>query len=470
MQAVPPPPRDPDPTALASDAVPSVRLPQGALGRLSSRFQGGHRVRLFSGGDELFPAMEQALAAARAEVWLATYIFCDDPAGRRMADTLIATAARGVQVSVVVDGFGSNGRIAVLRRWFAGSGVRLEVFRPFERWWAWLQPAQLRRMHQKLFAVDGAQAFVGGINVIDDRFDIQHGWSEAPRLDFAIGVEGPAAQDVQHLAQALWTRAMVARRGWREEAQLLARSAEPVQSALQLMRDLRARPQGEGRRVQRALGWLRDVVVGPRGAGRAEALRALADLPPVRAALVVRDNFTQRRAIERAYVEAIVGARERIDIACSYFYPGRLFRRALRRAAERGVRVRLLMQGRIDYRIAGLAARVLYDELLASGVAIHEYTPAFLHAKVAVVDGHWVTVGSSNIDPLSLLQNLEANVVVLDPEVAAELQARLDAAFGASAQVTSPRLRPGLRGWASRRLVAGMAHLYLRLAGIAGRY
>jgi cardiolipin synthase len=116
------------------------------------------------------------------------------------------------------------------------------------------------------------------------------------------------------------------------------------------------------------------------------------------------------------------------------------------------------------------ASRALYGNLLDAGIEIHEYHDGFMHAKVAVVDGHWVTVGSSNIDPLSLLQNLEANVVVLDPEVAAELQARLDAAFGASAQVTSPRLRPGLRGWASRRLVAGMAHLYLRLAGIAGRY
>ena len=470
MQAVPPPPDDADPAAPLSRAAATVRLPQGALGRRSSRFQGGHRVRLLSGGDELFPAMEQALAAARAEVWLATYIFCDDPAGRRMADALVATAARGVRVSVVVDGFGSNGRIAVLRRWFAGSGVRLEVFRPFERWWAWLQPGQLRRMHQKLCAVDGAQAFVGGSNVNDDRIDIQHGWSETPRLDFAIGVEGPVAQDVQHLAQALWTRAAVGRRGWREETLLLARSAAPVQSTLQLVRELRTRPPAEGGRVQRTLGWLRDVVIGPRGADRTQALRALAELPPVRAALVVRDNFTQRRAIERAYVEAIVGARERIDIACSYFYPGRLFRRALCRAAARGVRVRLMMQGRIDYRIAGLAARVLYDELLASGIAIHEYTPAFLHAKVAAIDGHWVTVGSSNIDPLSLLQNLEANVVVLDPEVAAELQVRLDAAFDASVQVTSPRLRPGLRGWVSRGLVAGMAHLYLRLAGIAGRY
>jgi len=99
---------------------------------------------------------------------------------------------------------------------------------------------------------------------------------------------------------------------------------------------------------------------------------------------------------------------------CPYFYPGRLFRRTLRGATRRGVQVRLLLQGKLDYRIAGLAAQVLYDELLAHGVRIYEYTPAFLHAKVALADDDWATVGSSNIDPLSLLLNLEANVVVRD--------------------------------------------------------
>jgi cardiolipin synthase len=190
----------------------------------------------------------------------------------------------------------------------------------------------------------------------------------------------------------------------------------------------------------------------------------------VRAALVVRDNFRQRRAIERSYVEAIVQARERIDIACPYFYPGRAFRRALARAAARGVRIRLLLQGKVDYRFAALAARVLYDELLARGVRVFEYTPAFLHAKVALVDREWATVGSSNIDPLSLLVNLEANAVVVDGPFVAELSQRLDAAFAASREITAPALRPGLRGWLSRGFVAWVATLYLRLAGITGRY
>jgi cardiolipin synthase len=162
---------------------------------------------------------------------------------------------------------------------------------------------------------------------------------------------------------------------------------------------------------------------------------------------VVRDNLRQRRAIERSYVQAIRGAQQRIDLAVPYFYPGRSFNRALRQAARRGVQVRLLLQGKVDYRIAGLAARVLYDELRADGVRIFEYTPAFLHAKVAVVDGLWATVGSSNIDPLSLLLNLEANVVVRDAGFARALSERFEAACAQSSEVSTPPARAGWRGW-----------------------
>lgn len=437
---------------------------------LLAPFEGGHRVALMRGGDELFPAMVRAIEEARTEVWLATYIFNDDPSGRRIVQALRAAAARGVQVRVVVDGFGSNGRIAALRRQLQGSAVGLEVFRSLERWWAWSHPNQLRRMHHKLCAVDGSQAFVGGINVVDDRFDIQHGWTAEPRLDFAILVSGSVAAEVQQLVHALWTRARMGR-GWREEVALLAQSPEPVQRAVQLVRDMRARapqmPRRAGEHRWRLPLWL--------GGQRSEGALPAAGFgllagDPVHVALVVRDNLSHRRAIERAYVEAIGQARERIDIACSYFYPGRAFRRALRRAAARGVRIRLLMQGKIDYRLAGLAARVLYDEMLSRGIRIYEYTPAFLHAKVAVVDGRWATVGSSNIDPLSLLLNLEANAVVLDERFAAEMSAQLDAAFAVSQEITAPPVRPGLRGWLMRGFVAWVANVYLRAAGITGRY
>lgn len=406
-----------------------------------SQFVGDNRVDLLQGGDELFPRMRQAIAAAQTEIWLATYIFNDDTAALAIADALAQAARRGVAVQVVVDGFGSFGSLAAVRGRLEGSGARLEVFRPLDRWYAWLQPGQLRRLHQKLCVCDAAVAFVGGINLIDDRHDLHHGWGDAPRLDFAVELRGPLAEAVHATARAMFARAHLWR-DWRDEVRALARSTAPVGEAMALVRQLR---------------------------GAAPAPSDAAALP-VRAAFLVRDNLRQRRAIERSYVEAIRHARSRVDLACPYFYPGRAFRRALRQAAKRGVTVRLLLQGKVDYRIAALAARALYDELRAHGVRIYEYMPAFLHAKVAVVDEEWATVGSSNIDPLSLLLNLEANVVVRDAGFAAALAARLEQALAASREVVGPPVRTGWRRWLHRGIVAWVANVYLRVAGITGRY
>ena len=407
-------------------------------------FSGGNEVRLLSGGDELFPAMRRAIAASVHEVWLATYIFHHDEAARAMADGLIAAASRGVRVRVVVDGFGSNNSLATLRSWFhESSGVALAVFRPLDRWTAYLQPGQLRRLHQKLLVVDDEHAFVGGINIIDDRIDLHHGRTAEPRLDFAVELRGPVVSPVAQTTRAMWTRAAFGQE-WREELVALARSAEPLTGARTLLQQLRILPRP------------------------AEHLPS--ELAPVRAAFVVRDNLRQRRAIERSYIGALQRARERIDIVCPYFYPGKVFRRTLRQAARRGVRVRLLLQGKLDYRFAGLAAQVLYDELLAHGVRIFEYTPAFLHAKVALADDGWATVGSSNIDPLSLLLNLEANVIVSDAAFTQRLADAFERAIAVSREVTAPPVRAGWLAALRRGLVAWTAQWVLRLAGLSGRY
>lgn len=405
---------------------------------------GGNEVLLLTGGDELFPAMCEAIAQARHEVWLATYIFHHDDAGRAVADALGAAARRGVRVRVVVDGFGSKASLPVLRSWFHGSGVALAVFRPLDRWTAYLQPGQLRRLHQKLLAVDDELAFVGGINIIDDRIDLNHGRTPEPRLDFAVALRGPVVGPVAQSTRAMWTRAAFGQE-WREELLALARSAEPVAGARALLQRLRILPS--------------EVPA-----------EAPAALPPVQAAFVVRDNLRQRRAIERSYVAALQSARTRIDIVCPYFYPGRLFRRTLRSAARRGVQVRLLLQGKLDYRIAGLAAQVLYDELLAQGVRIYEYTPAFLHAKVALADDDWATVGSSNIDPLSLLLNLEANIVVRDAAFTRTLAEAFDRAVSVSREVTAPPVAAGWLAALRRGFVAWAAHWVARVAGMGRRY
>ncbi len=286
-------------------------------------------------------------------------------------------------------------------------------------------------------------AFVGGINLLDDRYDLNHGVCEQPRLDFAVRVSGPVAEAVHHTARAVWSRASLGK-DWRDEVSALAHSAKPVARAKRVLDRLRVQePPPEP---------------------------AQEDLQPMRAAFVVRDNFRQRRSIERAYVEAMRKARHSIVIVNPYFFPGPTFLRALRGAAQRGVRVRLLMQGMWDYRFAALAARGLYDGLLRRGVEIHEYTAAFLHAKVAAIDDDWATVGSSNIDPMSLLVNLEANIVVRDRDFVASLRREIDAAIEGSVAVQRStghalRLLPLQRGF-----VAWCARVYLRLARTTGRF
>ena len=411
-------------------------------------FSGGNQVRLLQGGEELFPAMRAAIDAAQHEVWLATYIFHDDPSAMALVDALVAADRRGVRVRVVVDGFGSKASLPALRARMTGHdgvGVALAVFRPMHRWWSWLQPGQMRRLHQKLCAVDGQVGFVGGINIIDDRIDLRHGHSELPRLDYAVEVRGPVVEGVEQTARAVWTRAWLGR-DFRDEVIALARSGEPLSRLRRLIKQMRM-PRGAGLRI------------------------APGHLEPMEAAFVLRDNLRQRRTIERSYIAALQSARERIDLVSPYFYPGAAFRRALREAARRGVRVRLLFQGKVDYRIAGMAARVLYEELIASGVRIYEYMPAFLHAKVALVDDDWATVGSSNIDPMSLLLNLEANVIVRDAGFNAELDKRFDAALADSVEIDAARARqPGLIGHLRRALVAWAAYVYLRMAGATGKY
>ncbi len=408
-------------------------------------FLGNNDVKLLPGGDTLFPAMIAAIDAARHDVWLATYIFHDDPSARRVADALAAAARRGVRVRVVVDGFGSRTELPTLRRWWEGQPVALAVFRPIDRWYSWMQPGQFRRLHQKLCVVDGDIGFVGGINIIDDRIDLRHGEDEVPRLDFAVALRGPVVLPIEQTARAMWTRAAFGH-DWREEVKALAHSVRPVQSARRLLRRFRIMPRKD------------------------ELLPGMLDDRPVRCAFVVRDNLRQRSAIERSYVEALQHARHRIDIVSAYFYPGRLFRRTLRAAARRGVKVRLLLQGKLDYRIAGLAASVMYDELLTHGVRIYEYTPAFLHAKIAIVDDDWATVGSSNIDPLSLLLNLEANAIVSDADFNHELTRHFEQALAVSREVTAA---PVPRGWWAalrRAMVAWAALVYLRMAGITRPY
>jgi cardiolipin synthase len=176
--------------------------------------------------------------------------------------------------------------------------------------------------------------------------------------------------------------------------------------------------------------------------------------------LVLRDNVRHRVDIERSYRRAIAQAKHSIVLASAYFFPGVRLLRALVMAAQRGVRVQLLLQGHYEYFLPYRAASHLYGQLLAAGVEIYEYQPSYLHAKVAVIDKQWVTVGSSNLDPLSLLLAREANVVARVPALAAELHASLSQAIAVHAKRIEPYAYLQRSGW--QRCVDALAAAVLR--------
>lgn len=409
-------------------------LDPGLLDRLLKRPVDGNEVVLLQSGAELFPSLVAAIDAARTEIWFETYIFAGDETGLRISAALARAAERGVAVRLMVDGYGTRMLPGSVAQRFESAGVQVAVYAPVRRLLT-LDRERLRRLHRKLACFDGRVAFVGGINVLDDLWDPNHGALEHPRLDYAVRLNGPVVESVRGAMVRLWWQVSVARSPLRAGAR----------DGLDLLGELTGRrghdDRGDG--------------------GRARRRRV--DVPGMRAMLVLRDNLGNRRAIERAYLKAIGGARREVLIANAYFFPGRRFRRALVEAARRGVRVRLLLQGRAEYVLPHLATQALYDALLHAGVEIVEYHRSFLHAKVAVVDD-WATVGSSNIDPFSLLLAREANVVVVDAGFAAALRERLLASMaeGGRRVVHDEHARrpwmQRLAGWfATRMLRLGVA-------------
>ncbi len=336
----------------------------------------GNELTLLRNGADFFPQLCADIDAAKRSVYLETYIFAADETGQLVAQALQRAAIRGVEVRVLLDGFGSadlpGSLVAELRK----VGVEVQWFRreisPFTL--SRSRMRRLRRMHRKMAVMDGEVAFVGGVNIINDipaELDLH-----APRLDYTVRVQGELAGEVQAVMQRLW---------------------EMVSWAA-----FRKRVKAEGWRLRRSR-----------------------PNPAPNLQLVLRDNVRHRRDIERAYIRAIAGAQREVVIANAYFLPGRVFRRALVHAVRRGVRVVLLLQGKVEYRLQHYATLALYGRLLGAGVEIYEYHASYMHAKVAVVDGEWATVGSFNIDPFSLLLAREANLVVRDAGFAGALHRSL---------------------------------------------
>jgi cardiolipin synthase len=358
----------------------------------------GHQVKLLKGSAEFFPELIRAIDAARSHIQIETYIFNFHGEGAQVAAALERAGIRGLRVWVVVDGVGTPHLSQDWRMRFDKAGVEWRIYSPLGTL-GLLIPSRWRRLHRKLCVIDGQVAFCGGINILDDLYDPQYGELQAPRFDFAVCATGALVQQVQEACTRLW---------WR----------------LQAVRHVRQQNFPEAFSSFKAAGlhfpWLHSA-------------HASENKWVARAGLLLRDNVLYRSQIEKAYLKAIGMARHEIVIANAYFLPGQKLRQALVLAAKRGVKVQLLLQGRYEYFMQYHAVRPVYRQMLGEGIEIYEYTQSFLHAKVAVIDAHhekpWATVGSSNLDPFSLLLAREANVVVADGLFAKRLHEALTQAI-----------------------------------------
>jgi cardiolipin synthase len=366
-------------------------------------------VTLLESGTAFFPALVAAIDAARYDILFETYIWAEDKVGDAVKAALIRAARRGVKVRVVVDWFGTGHRVAArLGAAFNEACVHYRVHN------AWFRRG-VSRSHRKIAVVDREVAFVGGININDDWFcDYDpHEALPAPRWDFAVEVRGPLVATIHRDAQAQWARV----------------GHMKIIHRIGLFREMRRQPPGLGER-------------------------------PMRAAFVVRDNLRNRRTIQRAYLLALGHAKRSVLVANPYFAPGRKLREALAQAARRGVDVRLVI-GVGEFRLQDMVAHSFYPKLLAAGVKIYEYHKTQLHAKVAVVDDDWATVGSSNCDGLSLFVNQEANLVVQDPVFAGIVRRHVERGMLDAVPIALEEMKK--LGWC-RRASYGLAYRLYKLA------
>lgn len=355
---------------------------------------GEHEAALLKDGAQTFPRMLEAIARAKSTICFETYIFRDDHVGRRFGEALMERAGAGVEVNFMFDGFGSDVEphyVEDLKR----HGVRVTVFRPIrftsELWQRFRFLS--RRNHRKSLVIDGEVGFLGGLNLAREYAAVSEGgdgWR-----DTHLEIRGPQAVRLERLFLDSWF--------------------QNGGAAIDVPRYARSVQQGDGR------------------------LRVLGNA-----------FAFERKDIRKAYVAAFEGAREHIFLTHAYFLPPSRVLRELTRAARRGVDVRVVLAGSTDVLAVLLAARGLYPRLLRAGVRIYEWEGRILHAKTGVVDGHWSTVGSTNLDAMSLRHNLEVNAVIESESFAGALLRMFEDDLKSCREITLKDVRS--RPWLERLL------------------
>jgi cardiolipin synthase len=366
---------------------------------------GAHSVRLLRDGNEAFPAMLEAIGHAKREVLLEMYWIGADRVGQRFREALVERARAGVHVRVIFDAIGSLETPGAFWGPLIEVGAEVQEYSPVFPLSHRFRLARVPyRDHRKLLVMDGEVAFAGGMNIGEE-------WAppDAPETawrDDCIEILGPAAAAIRSAFYEVWRA-----------------TGRPLPSG---RFDIDSKAKGDG------------------------LVRVLTN----------RIEYRPNRAIIRAYLYAIRHATKSIDIASAYFLPGPRFLRALRVAARRGVRVRLLVPERSDVRVVALAMNSLYGRLLSDGVQVFAYSPRILHSKTAIFDDRFTMIGSHNLDSASSRFNLECDVVV-DSSVFARVARQSferDLGDARAVDLAAWRARPG---WL--RLVGWFAALFERV-------
>ena len=334
----------------------------------------GNRVTLLHDGEQAFPAMLEAIAAAKREIHLEMYWFASDAVGQQFADALVARATTGVKVRVIYDAVGSiqsDGRMFSRLR---DAGCEVEQYNPIAPWRARFRIGVVNhRDHRKLLIVDRQVGFTGGVNLGDEWAPKSAGGSGW--RDDTIRIEGPAVEQMCDIFDYGWLRIV------EPQTVVKPRFRPPVDT----------------------------------GDGRGSRVRVLAN-----------HYSRERRAIRHAYLRRIESAQRSVYITNSYFVPDGQIRRVLARAVDRGAEVRVILPGKSDVPVVRHAARKLYGRLLAAGIQLYEWQGSILHSKTAVIDGRWCTVGTYNLDSRSLRFNLEVVAAVEDAAVAGAMEDRFN--------------------------------------------
>ena len=327
-----------------------------------------NRVRLVRGGEEYFREMQRMIDGARHSLHLQTYIYEDDLTGHRITEALVRAAGRAVEVFVLLDGYASRSLSKETVARFESAGVHFRYFEPLFRSSSHYVG---RRMHHKLVVSDASEALVGGLNVSDRYNDLpgQPAW-----LDWAILAEGQSAFELFRLCVSQWIRFPP------EIRRIIDRHPVPaIEESWQCLVRIRR-----------------------------------------------NDWVNRRNQVSRTYLEMFRESKEELILMSSYFLPGRVFRRNMRLAVRRGVRIRLMLAGRSDVWLAKQAERYMYRWLLRNGIEIHEYERNILHGKIAVRDSLHVTCGSYNINNISAYASVELNLDVLDEGFGAHVRRVLE--------------------------------------------